>query len=92
MLADLDARSEAWEKEAFGIWPQNWPIVTAFTTASSQWRVVGLGEVGLHWIGLDYAGVRAGLDLAGIALTPDEWTGLRVMERAAAEALNGVKG
>lgn len=40
------------------------------------------------WIGLDYAGVRAGLRAEGIAITRELWTGLRFMEAAAAAALN----
>jgi len=54
--------------------------------------VIPIREAGLHYLGLDYAGVRAGLELARIELAPDQWTGLRVMERAAVEVLNGVKG
>lgn len=45
-----------------------------------------------HWQGLDYAAARAGLELEGIAVRPHDWAGVRVMERAAASALNGFRG
>ncbi|WP_256213328.1 hypothetical protein [Sphingobium sp. YR768] len=41
---------------------------------------------------LDYAGARAGLRQAQIALLPHQWSWLRVMERAAVAALNGYRG
>ena len=44
----------------------------------------------VYWQGLDYAGVEAGLRGNGIDATPDIWAGLRVMEAAARNALNGI--
>lgn len=41
---------------------------------------MALASGGLHYIGLDYANVRAGLDGAGITVTPALWTGLTIME------------
>lgn len=40
------------------------------------------------WLGLDYAAAKAGLDLAGIEISPDDWARLRVIEVAAVKALN----
>ncbi|MEX2480195.1 MAG: DUF1799 domain-containing protein [Gammaproteobacteria bacterium] len=75
-----------------GVWPQNAETVAAFLWISSQWRTQSLGggmtPARLTFIGLDYAGVRAGLDAAGIAVTRELWLGLQVMEAAALEALN----
>jgi len=62
--------------------------VIAFLTVSSQWRTLVLPNGKIHYSGLDYTGARAGLDCAGIAITPDLWSGIRVMEAAAATALN----
>lgn len=45
-----------------------------------------------YWVGFDYAGVTAGLCGAGISATPELWAGLRVMEAAARNVLNGVEG
>jgi hypothetical protein len=42
-----------------------------------------------YWIGLDYAAAAAGLAGAGIETTPEIWSGLRVMESAARNVLNG---
>lgn len=74
------------------VWAENWPTVEAFLAVSSQWRVVSIGG-GMApampvYIGLDYAAARAGLDAAGITVTPELWSGVRVMEAAACSALN----
>lgn len=37
-------------------------------------------------IGLDYAGARAGLELAGIAMTPALWEQVRLIEAGAVAA------
>lgn len=66
-------------------------MVEAFLAVSSQWRtglVAFAGAVQTIWIGLDYAGARAGLEAAGIEVTPELWHGLRIMEAAAAGARN----
>jgi hypothetical protein len=80
---------------AEGVWPQNVATVEAFLAVSTQWRTgvrpAGFGSATL-WIGLDYAGVRAGLEVAGIAGTPDLWGGLTIMEHEAARALNEMAG
>jgi hypothetical protein len=76
-----------------GVWPEHALIVQAFLAVSLQWRVASLGggwaPMVPMWIGLDYAAVRVGLDAEGIAVTPELWRGLRVMEAEACEALNG---
>ena len=51
-----------------------------------------MGMGGLYWIGLDYAAVAAGLGAASIEMTPGLWADLKTMERAARDALNGIKG
>jgi hypothetical protein len=84
-----------------GVWPENWETVQAFLAVSLQWRVVSRGGGGFAgmgggviapmvpmFVGLDYAGVRAGLDAEGITVTPELWRGLRVMEAAACAVLN----
>ena len=67
-------------------------MVEAFQAICTQWRAITLGMGGsVYWQGLDYAGVAAGLAGAGIAAAPPIWAGLRVMEAAARNALNGVR-
>jgi hypothetical protein len=68
------------------------PVIDLFLTISSQWRTAPLADGRVHWVGLDYAAVRVGLDLAGQAVDAGLWAGIQVMERAAAAALNGVRG
>lgn len=87
--------SAPWEDQS-GLWPENIEAVDAFLKASTQWRVtalsLGLAPGRLVYIGLDYAGARAGMEAAGILLTPKLWHGVRIMEVAALEALNGIDG
>lgn len=75
-----------------GIWPTNWTIVKAWLAIATQWRAVPLASGAVYWMGLDYAGVEAGLRAAEITLTPSEWSGLRLMEAEARSALNGIRG
>lgn len=70
-----------------GVWAQNVPALTAFLVASTQWRVVA-GAADLFVLGLDYAGARAGIEGAGIEITPQLWGDLQVIEAAALAELN----
>jgi uncharacterized protein DUF1799 len=78
-----------------GVWPEHVEIVAAFLCCASQWRTAsiggGLAPTRPMFIGLDYASARVGIEAAGIAITPRLWGGLRVMEAAAREALNGFR-
>lgn len=68
------------------------PIIELWLAISSQWRAEALVDGRLHYFGLDYAAVNAGLERAGMATTPATWAGIQVMERVASAALNGVRG
>lgn len=54
----------------------------------TQWVVAGIGMAGLLTIGLNYANAKAGLELAGIDVTPDLWDDILVIEAGALPALN----
>jgi hypothetical protein len=69
-----------------GIWPENVPAVVAFLAVQTQWRVAA-GAARLHYIGLDYAGVAAGLTAANINVTPELWADIRLIEMGARAAL-----
>jgi len=78
-------------EEDFGVWPENRDTVVAFAAITTQWRVVALSTMErarIHYVGLDYAGARAGLEAEGIAVTPELWAGIRTMEAAARALLN----
>jgi hypothetical protein len=90
--ADIVAALKNSEPARFAVWAENMAITDAFLSVASQWRAVPLADGRVLWQGLDYSGVRAGLKAAAIALDPRQWAGLQVMERAAAAALNGVRG
>ncbi len=72
-----------------GLWPENIPAAEAFVAISGQMRCVPGLMSRPHWLGLDYAGSEAGLRLAGIEMTPQLWSEVRVIEAAATAALNG---
>lgn len=61
----------------------------AFLAVSRQWRTAPMGMGGMRWLGLDAAGAEAGFRLAGIEMTPDLWSAVRVIEAGAISALNG---
>ncbi|MFH0299825.1 DUF1799 domain-containing protein [Bradyrhizobium sp. 31Argb] len=75
-----------------GVWPEHVAIVQAFLAVCTQWRTApaggGFAPMMPIWIGLDYSAVRVGLEAEGIAITPELWRGLRVMEDEATDALN----
>lgn len=48
----------------------------------------GAGLGGMMAIGLDYGGVRAGLELSGIEATPELFTQIRTIEYGARAELN----
>lgn len=75
-----------------GVWFENAPAVRAFLSIDTQWRFAAVGIGGMVAIGLDYQGARAGLELAGIEVTPELWADLRVIEAAAGEAMNRKHG
>jgi hypothetical protein len=90
LIAQLEQVPDPADSE-LGIWPENWPIVSAFAGICGQWRVVGLSTMAgarLSYIGLDYAGVRAGLVCARIRITSELWDGIRIMEAAMRSELN----
>lgn len=91
VLAEI-ARLEAHAAPDCEVHRDAWRAVLAFLALQTQWRVqLALG--GVLWLGLDYAGVRAWLELQGHAprtaraLLAD----LQVMERAALPVLNATK-
>lgn len=84
--------AEASGHGAEAVWRANEPAVRAFVFTATQWRTAQLTtETGarIYWVGLDYAGVRAGLEGLQIPVTPNLWAGLMVMEQEARSALNG---
>lgn len=60
--------------------------LNAFLAVSTQWRVTGPGDGTLRRTGLDYQGVRAGLEMAGVAMTPALWSDLQLIEAGALQA------
>lgn len=89
LIEQIDAGAR--QDTEFGVWPENWEIVTAFAQICGQWRVVALSSMAsarLHYVGLDYAGVRAGLACARVRVTQELWDGIRTMEAAMRRELN----
>lgn len=94
LRAAMQPDDDASDADVFEVWSDHWDIVLAFLAVATQWRVVGLGggfePSRIRFVGLDYAAVRVALDAEAIAVTPELWRGLRVMEDAACAALNEV--
>ncbi len=55
---------------------------------ATQWRVVATAAGPLLFSGLDYTAARAGLELAGIAVSPATWADVQLIEAGAMGALN----
>lgn len=54
----------------------------AFLCVASQWRFAAPGDGTLRRTGLDYQGARAGLELAGVEMTPALWADVQIIEDA----------
>lgn len=67
------------------MWADHLPALDAFLAICRQWRVTAAGR----FLGLDYAAVQAGLELAGIVMTPDLWSEVQLIEAGACKGLNG---
>jgi len=76
--------------DAEGIWPENLKAVTAYLQVQSQWRIIGQADGTRFAVGLDYAGVKAGLKLAGVKVTKKLMADLQFIELGARAAMNGV--
>lgn len=71
---------QAQEEVHVEVWPENWPIVSAFLDCVTQWRL----EDGRR-VGLDYASVVAFLGVRWPDRVGEILTGMQVMEGAALE-------
>ena len=88
LAADLNDDADDGE----GVFELNVPAVTAFLQVGSQWRTaIEPTQFGFRtrWVGLDYQAVLAALGALGVAVTPELFGDLQVMENAAVHALNG---
>jgi hypothetical protein len=71
----------------FGVWPENWKTVEVFGAMGTQWNAVGMGGV----VGLRYESLPAVMRYCAVppADRAHVFHGLRTMERAALEVING---
>ena len=69
-----------------GVWPQNEVAVRAFLSVATQWRLLAQADGRTLTGGLDYAGVKAGLDLAGLTIAPGVWRDVQMIEQGAMAA------
>ncbi len=68
----------------FEVWDVNWDAFTAFRKIGTQWRWVSTMS-GMFRVGIDWAGARTLLDLAGIDVVAI-LDSLAIMESAVVEA------
>lgn len=76
----------------FVVWPENEATLDLFLVCSGQWRVVVRFTGGVVYRGLDYAGLKAAMDMLGITEQREVFRQIRAMERAALAELNGAGG
>lgn len=78
--------------EEGGLWPWHLPALEAWLRVAGQLKAVvvggGLARSRLLWLGLDAAGARAALEMAGTPLVPGLWDELQAIAAGAAEELN----
>lgn len=75
--------TEEWDEEdedREGVWSENEAAVHAFLEICTQFRAVAHWSGAVQRIGLDYGAVRSGLELAGINVTADLWSDIRIIE------------
>lgn len=79
------------EPPATEIWEEHVPAWRAWCAVSGQMQTASVStmEAGrIIWLGLDYGRAKAGLELAGISVSAEEWDEVRTIEAAAIEELN----
>ena len=75
------------DDEPFEVLEENWPTVLFFLEVCEHWSVVPLGGIkGLDW---DYVNME--LEHGRFEMTPEIWSGLKIMERAGTKELNKSK-
>jgi len=71
------------------VWVENVTAFETFLAVSTQWRSSATADGHMMTLGLDYTGVEAGLKLAGLKISPELWTEVRIIEAGARDAMNG---
>lgn len=80
MAAMIDADAD------FDLWPDNDESFTIFTSIQTQWRVGMSGATGF-----DYPGVASAVQMMGQTMTPELFSDIQIMERAALDAMRDKK-
>ena len=72
-----------------GLWPEHAEAVEIFVLLSDFWRLNPRANSNHVFLGLDRVQAEAELRLSGIAVTPERWAEIRLIELGAVAALNG---
>ncbi|GIX17697.1 MAG: hypothetical protein KatS3mg119_1883 [Rhodothalassiaceae bacterium] len=80
----LDAGRIAESEPALEIWPENVAAVQMWLAVQTQWRIDPAGQP----TGLNYAGVAAAIEMAGIRDRARMWEAICLMERETLLALS----
>lgn len=69
-----------------GVWPDNWQTILVFADMLTQWNIGMNGAIGLRYEALPLV-----LEMHGVVADQrrEVFDGLRVMERAAVQQING---
>ena len=76
------------EADDDGIWEEHVAALEGFLAICTQWRYLARADGAVLRTGLDYTAARACFDLRGIAMTPDLWMDIQIIEIAAIAASN----
>lgn len=63
------------------IYPENQPIINAYSAVYTQWRTNAMGQL----YGLDYVAVESALNMLNIEVTPEIFKGIQVIENRVLE-------
>ena len=77
------ALPEGWDEDDDGdegVWPENEGAVLAFLAICTQFRFVSHFDGSLQRTGLDDPAVEVGLRQAGVAVTPELWQSIQMIE------------
>lgn len=72
-----------------GVWPEHVEALETFLLLSDLWRLNPRDNANHVFLGLDRVQAEAELRLCGIAVTPERWSEIRLIELGATGALNG---
>ncbi|MDD5176751.1 MAG: DUF1799 domain-containing protein [Sterolibacterium sp.] len=91
-LAAFGVTEKKADSGVLDIWPENVDTWETFRALETNWRIIAGGMAEPRYQGIEYASIPEALRMAGVKKKkqPAVRAGLRIMERAALAAINGL--